>query len=107
VPIEIDTTEAPALLRCRCFGVLPTPEEQETLRADLIDRGLLTDGSVSLLDFRKVDTPDAVTIVKSIAAAGGGGMARLPDQSRQASPHTAAVPGGVTVDVDGGVHRRT
>lgn len=76
MPIEVDTTEAPALLRFRCFGVLPSAEEQEQLRADLMDQGLLTEGSVSLLDVREADTPDALTIAKSIAAALRAGMPR-------------------------------
>lgn len=76
MPIEVDTTEAPALLRFRCFGVAPSPEEQEQLRADLMDQGLLTNGSVSLLDVRDLDTPDALTIARSIAAALRAGMPR-------------------------------
>ena len=76
MPVEIDTTEAPALLRFRCFGALPTAEEQEKLRADLMEQGLLTDSSVSLLDVREVDTPDALTIAQSIAAALRAGMPR-------------------------------
>lgn len=74
MPIEVDTTEAPALLRFRCFGALPSAEEQEKLRADLIDQGLLTEGSVSLLDVREAETPDAVTVAKSIAAAVRAGI---------------------------------
>ena len=68
MPIEVDTSEAPALLRFRCYGAVPPAEAQEALRQDLIAKGLLTDGSVSLLDVREIETPDAVTIVKSIAA---------------------------------------
>jgi hypothetical protein len=68
VPVEVDTSEAPALLRFRCVGALPTAEEQEALRADLMNKGLLTEGSVSLLDFRETEMPDSMTIAKSITA---------------------------------------
>jgi hypothetical protein len=76
VPVEIDTTEAPALLRLRVIGAVPTPEEQQRLRAELIEQGLLTNGSVSLLDLRDIDTPDALTVAKSFAAAARAGMPR-------------------------------
>jgi hypothetical protein len=74
VPIEVDTSQAPALLRFRCVGASPTAEEQEALRADLMDKGLLTKGSVSLLDVREMDTPDSMTIAKSITAAVRAGI---------------------------------
>ena len=76
MPIDIDTSEAPALLRFKVAGQVPTPEEQEALRADLIARGLLTEASVSLLDVREAETPDAITLGKSIAAAVRAGIPR-------------------------------
>ncbi|HEX6163665.1 MAG TPA: hypothetical protein VFZ31_09885 [Vicinamibacterales bacterium] len=66
--INVDTSEAPALLRFKLNGTFPTAEEQDALRSDLIARGLLTENSASLLDVRDVDTPDAITVGKSIAA---------------------------------------
>jgi hypothetical protein len=66
--IEIDTAEAPALLKFRLRGRVPTPEEQDALRSRLIADGLLTENSVSLLDVREADVPDPVTIARSIAA---------------------------------------
>jgi hypothetical protein len=76
VPIDVDTTEAPALLRFRCHGAFPTLEEQETLRQELIAKGLLTAGSAALLDVRDAELPDAITVVKSIAAVVRQGMPR-------------------------------
>lgn len=67
MPIDVDTTEAPALIRLRCYGKAPTPEEQRALRTDLTEQGLLTDGSACLYDVRDIETPDAVTIAQSIA----------------------------------------
>lgn len=76
MPIEIDTRGAPALLRIRCIGVFPSPEEQAALRVDLIARGLLTTATVSLIDFRDIEAPDAITFGKSIAAAVSAGIPR-------------------------------
>jgi hypothetical protein len=76
VTMEVDTSEAPALLKVRCAGALPSPEEQAALRDDLIARGLLTIDTVSLLDLREAETPDAITIGKSIAALLRVGMPR-------------------------------
>jgi hypothetical protein len=74
VPIEVDTAEAPALLRIRCVGVIPTPDEQAALREQLMAQGLLTEDSVSLLDVRELDTPDPITVFESIAALLRAGM---------------------------------
>jgi hypothetical protein len=74
VPIEVDTAEAPALLRFRCVGAMPTAAEQAALREQLIAQGLLTEDSVSLLDVREADLPDPVTVIQSIAAILRAGM---------------------------------
>lgn len=74
MPLEVDIREAPALLRIRCVGLLPSAEEQAALREDLKARGLLTEATVSLLDVRDAETPDAITIGKSIAAIVRSGM---------------------------------
>lgn len=76
MPIEVDTSEAPALLRVRCVGAVPSPEEQAALREDLKARGLLTAETVSLLDVREAEVPDAITVGKSIAAIVRAGMPR-------------------------------
>jgi hypothetical protein len=74
VAIDVDTSEAPALLRFKIAGPVPSAEEQEAIRVELIARGLLTEDSVSLLDVREAETPDAITIGKSIAAAVKAGI---------------------------------
>ena len=74
--LDVDTSEAPALLKVRIVGAFPTAEEQAAVRADLIARGLLTENTVSLADVREADTPDAITIGKSIAALLRAGMPR-------------------------------
>jgi hypothetical protein len=76
VPIEVDTKEAPALLRIKLVGTFPAAEEQAALRDDLIACGLLTANTVSLLDVREVETPDAITFGKSIAVAVKAGIPR-------------------------------
>jgi hypothetical protein len=77
VPIEVNTDEAPALIRIRCAGPLPTPEEQRRLRDDLATQGLLTENSVSLLDFREAEVPlDPSTFLQVIAEAVRFGMPR-------------------------------
>ena len=67
MPIDVDTTEAPALIRLRYYGQMPTPDEQRALRRDLVSQGLLGEGSACLLDVREVEIPDAMTIATSIA----------------------------------------
>jgi hypothetical protein len=77
VPIEVNTEEAPALLRFRCVGPLPSAAEQARLRNQLIADGLLTADSVSLLDVRDVEGPvDPVNVVASIAEIVRAGMPR-------------------------------
>ncbi|HYE85060.1 MAG TPA: hypothetical protein VEA16_01805, partial [Vicinamibacterales bacterium] len=76
MPVDIDTTEAPALLRITFTGALPTPEEQQAMRERLIADGLLTADSACLIDVRAAEVPDAITIGKSIAAAVRAGIPR-------------------------------
>lgn len=78
MPLEINTEEAPALIRIRCVGPFPSPEEQAKLRDDLIANGHLTEDSVSLLDFPDVELPaDIFTVFgKSIIEALRSGMPR-------------------------------
>ena len=66
--IEVDTSEAPALLRFRIVGATPSKEEQDALRSFLIARGLLRSNSGALVDVREAEVPDAIRIEKSIAA---------------------------------------
>ncbi len=73
--IEVNTDEAPALIRIRCAGPIPPPEEQARLRDDLVSRGLLTKDSVSLLDLRDVEVPlDPSLFLGTIAEALRTGM---------------------------------
>jgi len=75
VPIEVNTDEAPALIRIRCAGPVPLPEEQARVRDDLVAKGLLTKDSVSLLDLRDVEVPrDPSLILGTIAEALRTGM---------------------------------
>jgi len=75
VPLEVNTDEAPALIRIRCVGPLPSAAEQAQLREQLIGHGLLTPNSVSLLDFRDTDVPsDPLVFIQSIAEAVRSGM---------------------------------
>lgn len=76
MPLEVDTTEAPALVRFRCYGTFPSAEEQDAVRQDLIAKGLITEASASLLDVRDAEMPDALTVVKSIAAVVRTGLPR-------------------------------
>jgi hypothetical protein len=77
VPIEVNTDEAPALIRFRCYGPFPSAEEQGKLRDDLITRGLLTADSLSLLDVRELEgLPDPTTFVRSIAEIVRAGVPR-------------------------------
>lgn len=75
MPVEVNTEEAPALLRIRCVGPLPSAAEQRQLREELIANGLLTENSVSLLDFRDTEVPkDAALFAQAIAEAVRTGM---------------------------------
>jgi hypothetical protein len=91
VAIEVDTSEAPALLKFKCVGAFPSPEEQDQLRKQLIAQGLLTEDSVSLLDVRDAERPDAILIGKSIAAAVRAGIPKRRAWVINPGRHLAAV----------------
>lgn len=77
MPIEVNTEEAPALLRIRCAGPIPPAEEQRRVRDDLIARGLLTENSVSLLDLRDVEvTKDVSALLQTIGEVVRAGIPR-------------------------------
>jgi hypothetical protein len=76
VPIEVDTAGAPALLKFRVVGEFPSAEEQAALRERLIDEGLLTEDSVSLLDVREAVTPSPSLVIQSIFEAMRAGIPR-------------------------------
>ena len=57
MPIEVDTGEAPALLRLRCVDPFPTVDEVAAIRAKLIAGGHINENSVSLIDVRDLSQP--------------------------------------------------
>ena len=70
MPIEVDTSEAPAFLRYRYTGPFPTVDEQSLLRERLIADGHLTAVSVAIMDVREVDAvPDDDVLARTVAAA--------------------------------------
>jgi hypothetical protein len=70
VPIEVDTTRAPAFIRYRYYGEFPPLEEQKVLRESLMTFGLLTADTVALMDARELTAvPDDEILAKTVAAA--------------------------------------
>ena len=70
MPIEVDTSEAPALLRYRFIGPWPSVEEQSNLREQLIADGHLTADTVALMDTRGLSSvADEDAIARTVAAA--------------------------------------
>lgn len=76
VAIEVDTKEAPALLKFRLAGAFPSADEQAAVRDQLIADGLLTADTVSLLDVREVETPSPGVVIQSIFEAMRAGIPR-------------------------------
>jgi hypothetical protein len=70
MPIEVDTSEAPAFLRYRYTGPFPSVDEQALVRERLIAGGQLTAATIALMDARQLDTvPDDDTLARMVAAA--------------------------------------
>ena len=70
MPIEVDTSEAPALLRYRFTGPYPSVDEQSLLRERLIADGHLTADTVAIMDAREVENiPDDDMLARTVAAA--------------------------------------
>lgn len=70
MPIDVDTTRAPAFVRYRFSGEYPSIEEQQALRDSLITLGLLTAETVALMDVRELTrVPDDDVLAKTVAAA--------------------------------------
>jgi hypothetical protein len=70
MPIEVDTSEAPAFLRYRFTGPFPSPEEQSVVRERLIADGHLTAETTALMDARNVENvPDDDVLARTVAAA--------------------------------------
>jgi hypothetical protein len=70
MPIEVDTSEAPALLRYRFIGPWPSIEEQSSVREKLIADGHLTAATLALMDARGLTgIADEDAIARTVAAA--------------------------------------
>ncbi|HEX6163666.1 MAG TPA: hypothetical protein VFZ31_09890 [Vicinamibacterales bacterium] len=70
MPIEVDTSRAPAFVRYRFYGDYPSVEEQAAVRESLITFGLLTADTVALMDVREVtQTPSEDVLARTVAAA--------------------------------------
>jgi hypothetical protein len=70
MPIEVDTSEAPAFLRYRYTGPYPSIEEQALVRDRLIADGHLTRDTVALMDARQLEeVPDDDVLLRTVAAA--------------------------------------
>ena len=76
MPIDIDTTEAPAFIRITLRGEWPTLEEQRDARLHLLAKGQLTAETRALIDFRALATTANYSDVGKIIAAAmkDGGM---------------------------------
>jgi hypothetical protein len=75
MPIDLDTTEAPAFIRITLRGVWPTLEDQRDARLHLLAKGQLTAETRALIDFRALattaDYSDVETIIASAMKDGG------------------------------------
>ena len=70
MPIEVDTSEAPALLRYRYTGPFASLDEQAATRERLMADGHLTSLTVALMDVRALETvPDDDLLARTVAAA--------------------------------------
>ena len=69
MPIDIDTSEAPAFIRITLRGAWPTLEEQRDARLHLLASGKLTQDTRALIDFRALATTAAYSDVEQIIAA--------------------------------------
>ena len=68
--IEVDTSEAPALLRYRYAGPFPSIDEQAGVRERLIAAGHLTAATIALMDVRELEVvPDDDTLARTVAVA--------------------------------------
>lgn len=70
MPIEVDTTRAPELLRYCYVGVFPSIEEQSQMREKLIALGFLTADTMAIMDVRPLEgMPDDDFLARTVAAA--------------------------------------
>jgi hypothetical protein len=70
MPIEVETSEAPAFLRYRYSGPFPSVDAQALVRERLIAAGHLTAATIALMDVRDLDAvADDDTLARTVAAA--------------------------------------
>src|SRR5262245_63374788 len=69
MPIEVDTTDAPAFVRITLRGQWPSIEEQRDAREKAIAAGHLTPETRALIDFRELTSTANYTDVEKIVAA--------------------------------------
>ena len=70
MPIEVDTSQAPALLRYRYSGPFPSVDEQALVRERLIGAGHLTPATIALMDVRDLEAvADDDTLARTVAVA--------------------------------------
>ncbi|MEZ5285322.1 MAG: hypothetical protein R2712_11050 [Vicinamibacterales bacterium] len=68
MPVEIDTRDAPRLLRCTHRGPWPRIEDQTTLRTQLLEGGHITPATRVLVDLTALDTLPGLTDLQSTVA---------------------------------------
>ena len=68
MPIDIDSSEAPAFLRITLRGEWPTLDAQREVRLRLINTGQLTPATRALIDLREVATTAAYSDVEEMIA---------------------------------------
>lgn len=75
MPIDIDTSEAPAFIRITLHGEWPTIDEQREARLRLMNTGQLTEKTRALIDFRDLTSTaqysDVERIIQSAMKDGG------------------------------------
>ena len=70
MPIIVDTSQAPGLLRYRYYGVFPSFDEQSLLQDRLMTFGSLTAETRGIMDLRAFDaTPGEDVLPKMVVAA--------------------------------------
>jgi hypothetical protein len=69
MPIDVDTSEAPAFIRITLRGAWPSIEEQRDARERAIAAGVLTPQTRALIDFRDLSSTASHTEVETIIAA--------------------------------------
>jgi hypothetical protein len=70
VPVIVDTSQAPSLLRYRYYGLFPSFDEQSLLHDRLMTFGCLTAETRGIKDLRELDTtPGEEVLAKMVIAA--------------------------------------